>query len=121
MPWWATIYLGVFFILGVLGIYVDLRLSRVSWAPLCGFLSTFGGTWFCSGYWYPSLIETLGGFAVPLFVLAVAAELEGMRLDLTEVTDPEDESRTPKGLILLVTIGLILPVYLIGGLALNRV
>ena len=106
MPWWAIVYLVIFILFTVAGVFDDLK--RPNKLRFIGgeILSAFFVGLFVVGYFQESLGMDLGIYVFPMLVIGIAHELMAAKRTMAE--ESKDPDFSGKELAVLNNIGLFL-------------
>jgi peptidoglycan/LPS O-acetylase OafA/YrhL len=105
--WWSQLYLALFLILAIAGLWDDYRSNRQIWFLIAAGASNVIIVYLFVSYWHPSMAHSVGYFAPIAYVGAVLWELYQARLDLNATgEDPEDRVAVIVGVALTTVISL---------------
>jgi hypothetical protein len=108
MSWWIVVYLGLFGVLAVAGLWDDYCDRRPAWFLGCAVISNLTIICLFVAFWNPPLHSILGGIAPVLFIASTCWELFQAVEDLRNQRADPQLSKSQERLAGIVT-ALVLP------------
>lgn len=122
MQWYAILYLAFFLVLGIGGIWSDIRDGKPRWFIVAALLANAVLVWLYVGYWYPQLVHMSSLLFVVLFGAAIIWEAYQAWDDYRDGVR-ESNQFSDQGLTVICGISAVLlciPIYIISGISVFR-
>ena len=124
MTWWIILYLVLYAVLALAGLWEDYHDNRPAWFFGLAVLSNVTIVYLFVAFWYPALRIRLGIVAPAAFVASICWEVfqavEDIRALATDPELSETQQRVVAAITAVTLTALCMPAFVIAGIAAFR-